>query len=115
MMPELIVLNHLKNALDVPVFMERPASQKVESYVLVELVGGDAENFLRFANFAIQSYAPTLYKASVLNNRVMNVMTELIKNNEVTKVKLNSYYNFTDPDTKEYRYQAIYNLVLFGE
>jgi len=30
--------------------------------------------------------------------------------NEIGKVKLNSDYNFTDTVTKQYRYQAVYDI-----
>jgi hypothetical protein len=29
---------------------------------------------------------------------------------EVTKVELNGDYDFTDPESKEYRYQAVYEI-----
>jgi hypothetical protein len=37
-------------------------------------------------------------------------MQGLIERDEVTKVTLNSNYNFTDTTTKEYRYQAVFDL-----
>ena len=37
-------------------------------------------------------------------------MEEAVSLDDISKVSLNSDYNFTDPDTKRYRYQAIFNI-----
>ena len=34
----------------------------------------------------------------------------MITLNSISKIKLNSDYNFTDTETKEYRYQAVFDI-----
>lgn len=109
-MIELIVLNYLKSALDVPVYMEKPASAPVE-YVLIEKTGGGEDNHIQTATMAIQSISDTLYKAADLNLRVIEAMRDIVTLNEVSRADRNSDYNFTDTTTKVFRYQAVYDLV----
>ncbi|WP_288339025.1 hypothetical protein [uncultured Allobaculum sp.] len=111
MMSELIVLDHLKKALSVPVSM---TMRDDESYVLIERVGG-TDGFIRTASFAIQSYGSSLYDACCLNERVKKAMSRLVESDEVSRVELDTDYNYTDEATKRYRYQAVFDLVLFGE
>jgi hypothetical protein len=78
--------------------------------VFVERTGGRGR-FLRETTIAIQSYGTSLYEAAALNEEVLEAMQGLIERDEVTKVTLNSNYNFTDTTTKEYRYQAVFDVV----
>ena len=78
--------------------------------VFVERTGGRGK-FLRETTIAIQSYGNSLYEAAVLNEEVIAYMQGLIERDEVTKVTLNSNYNYTDTTTKEYRYQAVFDVI----
>lgn len=109
-MIELIVLDYLNNALDVPVYMEKPASAPNE-FVLIQKTGSSEENFIKNASFAVQSYSDSLYGAAVLNEEVISAMKEIIGLDTVSRSDLNSDYEFTDTTTKNYRYQAIFDLV----
>ncbi len=111
MIPERIVLDHLKKTLSVPVSM---TTQEDESYVLIERVGG-TDGFVRTASFAIQSYGTSLYEACRLNEEVKKAMNRLLESDQVSRVELDTDYNYTDESLKKYRYQAVYDLVLFGE
>ena len=63
------------------------------------------------ATVAIQSIAGTLYEAAALNERVKQVMENLpYQEANVFRAGLNSDYNFTDEETKERRYQAVYQI-----
>lgn len=64
---------------------------------------------------AIQSYAPSMYEAARLNERVKAAMDSAAELDAVSASRLNSDYNFTDTTTKRYRYQAVYDLVYFNE
>ena len=108
-MIELIVLNHLKNHLTESVHLEKPSAQ-TGSYVVFEKTSSGKSNHLPSATIAFQSYADSLYKAAELNERVKNAVESLIELNEIRGVTLNSDYNFTDTTTKEYRYQAVYDI-----
>lgn len=108
-MIELIVLNHLNSKLSETVHLEKPSAQ-TESYVVFEKTSSGKSNHLPSATFAFQSYADSLYNAAVLNERVKSAVESLVELDEIRGLDLNSDYNFTDTTTKEYRYQAVYDI-----
>lgn len=108
-MIELIIKQFLDDRLSVPAFLER-SSEMPERFVLLEKTSGTKNNHLPAATFAFQSYAKSLYEAAVLNEELKSVVEELIMLDEVSRVQLNSDYNFTDTTTKEYRYQAVFDI-----
>lgn len=108
-MIELTILDHLKTKLSVSVFLEEPET-KPDRYVLFEKTGSGRSNRLGSSTFAFQSYAESLYEAAALNEQTKAAVDSLIELNEISRVQLNSDYNFTDTATKRYRYQAVYDL-----
>lgn len=108
-MIEIVILNHMASVLDVAVALEKP-DPAPDRYVLLEKTGSGKSNRLPSSTFAFQSHAPTLYEAALLNDKVKEAAEGLINLGEISKVSLNSDYHFTDPSTKTYRYQAIYDL-----
>ena len=47
-----------------------------------------------------------------MNEEVIDVMLNgLITEGDIAKVDLNTDYNFTDTTTKQYRYQAVFDIV----
>lgn len=108
-MIELIILNFLKSQLFVPVFLERQ-KEMPETFVLFEKTGSSKKNYIKNSTFAFQSYAQSMYEAASLNEEVKEVIEELITLGEISGVNLNSDYNFTDTTTKEYRYQAVFDI-----
>lgn len=113
-MIEKTILNALETATGVNAYMEIPEEDE-ESFVVLERTGGGQRGAeRRTAVFAVQSYAKTLYDAAALNEKVLNAMQDLqYQDNEITICQLNSNYNFTDPEAKRYRYQAVFDLVYF--
>lgn len=109
-MVEIIILNYLKSALTVPVYMEKPTSDVPETYVFIEKTGSSEYELVVSSTFAVQSYAASLYEAAALNEHVKQAMRD-INIAEVSKVALNSDYNYTDITTKNYRYQAVFDVV----
>ena len=107
-MIEIVLLNYLE-VLSVDVFMEIPPDPP-ETYVRIEKTGSSEEEYIETATFALQSYADSMYEAALLNREVIDKMRKIITLDEVFKVKLNSDYNFTDPSTKKYRYQCIFDI-----
>lgn len=108
-MIEIVLLNYLKEVLSVDVFMEIPPDPP-ETYVRIEKTGSSEEEYIETATFALQSYADSMYEAALLNREVIDKMRKIITLDEVFKAKLNSDYNFTDPSTKKYRYQCIFDI-----
>lgn len=108
-MIEIIILNHLKDKLTIPVRLEKPEPVPTE-YVLFEKTGSSRNNHLVASTFAFQSYSDSMYGSSLLNQEVKKAVDSLIENDDIASVKLNTDYNFTDTTTKKYRYQAVYDI-----
>lgn len=111
-MVEKIVLQYLNSRLDVPSYMERP-DKPPDEYIVIEKTGGGTNNHIKRAMFAIQSYAQSLLRAAELNEEVKTAMEDIIVLDDISRCGLNSDYNFTDTKTREYRYQAVFDLVYF--
>lgn len=106
-MIELTVLNYLSEELDVPVYMETP-EEIPESYVLIQKTGSGRDNRVDRATFALQSIAPSLYEAAILNESVKAAMDTMDEG--IFGADLNSDYEYTNQQTKQYRYQAVYDI-----
>lgn len=111
-MVELTVLNYLEEELTVPCAMQEPANKTPgnDRFVVLEKTGSSKTNHIYTATFAIQSYAPTLYEAALLNEEVKAAMYDIISKDEITRVSLISDYAFTKESTKQPRYQAVFEL-----
>jgi hypothetical protein len=104
-MIETKIIDYLNSNLEANTYMEQPEEKPVRFYIMERTAGGET-NHIREGSFSVQSYAPTLYEASLMNNAMINVFKGLVELPEVSRVVLNSDYNFTDPTTQQYRYQA---------
>lgn len=109
-MIETIVLNHLIDELESDnVYMETP-EHPPDSYVVIEKTGSGRANHISSATFAIQSYSPTLAEAAQLNEEVKTAMDALSSNDSIGRCELDTDYNFTNTATRQYRYQAVFNI-----
>lgn len=111
-MIEKIVLDYLRDCLDVFVGLEEPSG--VQEYVLIEKTGSSVNDYIESATIALKSYSDTLFNAAKLNEKVKLAMNNIVALNEISSAKLNTDYNFTDTTKKKYRYQAVYDLVILG-
>lgn len=110
-MIEEIIKDYLKTRLDVRVLLEYPDSNaNEERFVVIEKTGSNEANGVKSATIAIKSVADSLYKAAVLNKQVKGAMREIVTLDEVSGVSVNSDYNYTDTQTKQYRYQAVFSV-----
>lgn len=107
-MIEQTICNYLSQKLDCQVLPEKP-KRPFGRMAFVERTGGNGR-FLRETTIAIQSYGNSMYEAAELNEEVIKYMNEIIELDEITRVDLNQNYNFTDTNTKEYRYQAVFDI-----
>ena len=112
-MIEEIVRNYLLTVLSVPVYIDVP-SEPPDSYISIERTSGGENEHIRTATIAIQSYGATKLGAATTHENVLTKMKGLITLDAVSSCKINSEYDFTDMDTKQYRYQAVYNIVYYG-
>ncbi|MFI3069485.1 hypothetical protein [Streptococcus suis] len=111
-MIEVITLNFLTEHLSVPIYTEHQ-EEMPECFVIFEKTSGGKKNHLNQATLAIQSYGQSLEEAAFLNEEVKTVVEKMIGLPSISKVELNSDYNFTDTETKRYRYQAVVDFIYF--
>ena len=109
-MIELVIKKFLDSHLTVPAFLEKPSNSPAR-YVLFEKTGGGKREHICSSTFAFQSYAKTMYEAAEINEEIKQVVEEMIILDSIAKVSLNSDYNFTHTTSKEYRYQAVFDIV----
>ena len=109
-MIEKIILDYLKTKLDVDdIYMEMPKNKS--TFIIIEKTGSYCENLLFSVTVAIQSYSTSLYSTSQLNEQVKNAMASIQEEvDSVCFCSLNSDYNYTDTETKQYRYQSVFDL-----
>ncbi|MCD8207084.1 MAG: hypothetical protein LUD72_04010 [Bacteroidales bacterium] len=103
------ILDYLTGNLDIPVLMEVPETPP-EKFVVIEKTGSGRENRITTSMLAVQSYAQSMYEAADLNEQVKVLMDGLAILPEVCASRLNSDYNYTNTNTKHYRYQAVYDV-----
>ena len=113
-MTELIFYQYLNTVLNVPVYMEQPADPPAD-FVVLEKTGSSTANHIETATLAVQSYGGTMYQAAVLNETVKHYMDAAVALPQVSSVKLNSDYNYTDTEAKRYRYQAVFDVITLEE
>lgn len=114
MIIEELCRNYLNAELACPVWLEVPKGVTIPSeYVLVQKTGGGKYNQVKTAMLAIQSYSDSLLGAMELNEAVKTAMDGFTDETKVSRAALNSDYNFTDLQTKSYRYQAVYDITHF--
>jgi hypothetical protein len=111
-MIETTVLDYLRDRLGVPVTMEVPEGAS-GTFVVLEKTGSSRQNYIRRATLAVQSYAPTLLLAAQLDDRVIEAMLALPKLDRVAACRLERDYNFTNTETKKYRYQAVFAVTYY--
>lgn len=109
-MIEKILLDYLNEALQVPVYMEIPSPMPSSQFVVLEKTGGGMENHIFSATMAVQSYGQSLLAAAELNELVKSALLYGSVPQEISSVTLNSDYNYTDPDLRVPRYQAVYDI-----
>ena len=111
-MIEKIILDYLSVRLPCPVCMEIPEGGATPPFVVIEKTGGGViDNCVWTATLALQSYGSTLYDAAQLNETVKGVMAAAVALPEIARARLNSDYNYTDTTKREYRYQAVFDII----
>lgn len=112
MMIEKIVIDYLEPELNLPVRAEYEDGLP-EEYVLIVKTSGGQANWIKRATLAIKSHANTLVSAAQLNEKVKEAMNGIIRLGSISKCELNSDYNYTDPQKKQYRYQAVFDIYYY--
>lgn len=108
---EATVISHLSGELNTDhVYAERPV-ELPDEYFIVEKTSSDETNHIQAATVVVQSISQSsLLRAAEMSKAVEKAMKKLIEVSDVSRCKLNSAYNFTDTETREYRYQAVFDI-----
>lgn len=107
-MIETVILDYLNNAnLSAKVYMEQP-KVKPEAFFILEKSGGGQTDHISESDFIVQSYAESLANAAHMNEEIKQAMLNAITLDDISRVELNSNYNYSDSATKQYRYQAVF-------
>lgn len=113
MIIEKIILDYLKKETKLPVYPEVPTNAP-KKFIVFEKTAGSRNKGISTAMIAIQSYAETLLDTALLNDKIIDVMERITELDEISKCDLNSNYNYTDTETKKYRYQAVFDITYFN-
>ena len=110
-MIEKIIRDFLLDYLSVPIYTEIPKSYPSMFYT-IEKTGSAQVNHIKRSTVAMKSYSKnSLYEAATMNETLKGIMLyDLLKSPAIIQVELNSDYNFTDPETGIYRYQAVFDI-----
>lgn len=118
-MIEVTLLNYLKNALNVPVFMEMPSNPEQladTGFVLFEVSSWNRRDNLCHGIVSLQVYAKSKYEASVLNESVISVMDSARDNlNDLSQSALNTAGPSSDTSIKLPCYRATYDITFYKE
>ena len=112
-MIEKTVLDYMNTFSSIPWYMETPVAPP-EEYGLIQKTGSSRDNWIYRATIVLQTHAASAYRAACLNEETKTLMDQIIMMHEIAASRLNSDYNFTNTQTKKYRYQAVYDLVHYG-
>lgn len=111
-MIEKIIHDFLDVRAPFPVLMEIPAGGATPPYAVIQKTGsGMVDGVVFQATLAIRSYGATLYEAAQANELVKALMARAIELPEVTRCRCSSDYDFTDTTKREYRYQAVFDII----
>ena len=106
-----LLIQYLTDGLyDTSVFVGVEAPEQLYNYVLIDQTGSDTVNHITTTTVAVQSYGASLLDALTLNETVKGLMLNFVTENEVAGIRLETDYNFTDTTTKQYRWQAVYQI-----
>lgn len=108
-MIEKTVIQYLDMADGIHAYAERPKTPEGE-YLLVERTGGSSRNGILRATIVVQSWADSLLRAAEWNRKVEKRMAQIPTLTNISSCKLNSSYNYTDTESKKYRYQAVFDI-----
>lgn len=113
-MIEPTIIAYLLEELDLPVSGAVP-SNPPDTFVTVEKTGGRRTNRIDAATVAIQSWAPSIEQAAVLNDRVKAAMEKIVQLDSISSCDLDADYNYTDNTRKRPRYQALFDVVYYDD
>lgn len=114
-MIEKIIISYLGSVMNINVYAERPENPP-EEYILIQRTSRDRENWITSDMIVVQSISSlSKLRAATINDELERAMRDLTDLENISRCKLNSSYDFTDTETKEYRYQAVFDITYMEE
>lgn len=108
------LISYLRTKTGLHVSNEVHAGKRRYEYILVQRTNGGCTNHIRNATYAVQSISYySKLRAAQINETVKTAMEEFEEASNISACRLNSDYDFTNPNTKEYRYQAVFDIVYY--
>ena len=111
-MLEITIIGYLGTHITAPVYAEIPAG-KPERFVVVEKMGGERENYIDTAAVSFRSFGPSLLDAMKLNEEVMAAVETMTDLDEICCCEYGGDFNDSDTASKQYCYQAMYNITYY--
>ena len=108
-MIEVLLKKYLEEQTKLKIYLMLPIN-KPDKFISFEKIGGSYDNMLKSSTFAIQIWGESLYDVASLNEVVKSCLINFVENERISKVKIDSDYNFTDTETKKYRYQIVVDI-----
>lgn len=99
-----------KNEINIPVYLE-VINKMPEEYWTIEKTASKNRNYIRSAQFVVQSYAKTLARASELNEIMKLLIEELPDmNRRIISAEVDTDYPSIDTETMQYRYDTVFSI-----
>ncbi len=116
-MIEKVIRAKLLEALGVGVYFTEPPKPPRE-YIIIDKIGSSegAARVINSVTLAVQSiHADSIGGAMELNERVKKAVSALEADDRFTRVRCNSDGDFTDPETRRFRWQALFEITYYEE
>lgn len=102
------IIDRLQPLLDCKLVTEKH-NKMPSRYILFERTNAGQNNKINEYTIAFQFYDTSLLKACQLAEEITEKILNLVQFPEFSGIHINSGpYNFTDTETKEYRYQTVF-------
>lgn len=113
-MIEATIIKYLTDA-EIPdigphIYAETPAENIPENYVLIRRTGGSMADYIRQHNIYTETVGKDRLTTLRNHEAVIAAMLEIRDHTELMACRLNSDYDATTTRTKDYRYQALWQI-----
>lgn len=79
-------------------------------FITIERTGGEADRWQDRPQVAIQCWSKSRWEAEELAGKVKGWLNDVFRYHpQVTRLEVGSSYNFTDPESKQARFQVVAN------
>lgn len=104
----------LGSATAYKVYAQVPSTHP-DSFVTIERTGGTIDAFSDSPTFAVQAWAPTKAAAATLATTLAQVIDRWpVSDPAVADVRIDSLYDFADPDSRSQRFQLTVHAVIYN-